>query len=264
VGSQGVVFFSLIRRFEDKMHSVPFKERLEHAKFRLQTQYDKLEQTYSRIQQRDKDLFQRCVGAQLSNDPAHARIYANECAEIRKIAKVVLGSQLALERVILRLETVSEFGTIYAEIAPVMGIVKDTRSKIAGVVPQVANELDEVNSLLEDLTVETGEVSASTIATEVSDLEAKKILDETGVIADERLREHFPDLPSIAEHSPTTILEPANTTDNNGDLQEEVYKYAKEHPSFSIVSCADKLGKSPDEIRIAIDKLRDNGKLMIE
>lgn len=247
------------------MHPEPFKERLEHAKFRLQTQYDKLEQTYSRIQQRDKGLFQRCVGAQLSNDPSHARIYANECAEIRKIAKVVLGSQLALERVILRLETVSEFGTIYAEIAPVMGIVKETRSKIAGVVPQVANELDEVNSLLEDLTVETGEVSDSTIATEVSDSEAKKILDETGMIADERLREHFPELPSIAEHSsPTPVLEPANTADNNGDLQDEVYRYAKEHPSFSITSCADTLGKSPDEIRIAIDKLRDNGKLMIE
>lgn len=246
------------------MHPVPLKERLEHAKFRLQTQYDKLEQTYSRIQQRDKELFQRCVGAQLSNDLGHARIYANECAEIRKIAKVVLGSELALERVILRLETVGEFGTIYAEIAPVMGIVKDTRSKIAGIVPQVANELDEVNSLLEDLTVETGEVSTSNTTTEASDSEAKKILDETGLIADERLREHFPDLPSIAEPSSNPILEPANTLPNNGDLQDEVYKYAKEHPSFSIVSCADELGRSRGEIRIAIDKLRDNGKLMIE
>jgi division protein CdvB (Snf7/Vps24/ESCRT-III family) len=250
---------------EDKLHSAPLKERLDHAKFRLQTQYDKLEHTYTRIQQRDKDLFQRCVGAQLSNDSAHAKIYANECAEIRKIAKVVLGSQLALERVVLRLETVEEFGTIYAEIAPVMGIVKETRSKIAGVVPQVATELDEINTLLGDLTVETGEVnSTSSISTEASDAEAKKILEETGMIAEERLHEHFPDLPSITEHSTTQSLLELASSGNNGNLQEEVYRYAKEHPSFSISSCADELGKSPDEIKSAIDKLRENGKIHVE
>lgn len=259
-----MVSFSIIKRFEDKMHPVSLKERIEHARFRLQTQYDKLEQTYSHIQQRDKTLFQRCVGAQLSNDSAHAKIYANECAEIRKIAKVVLGSQLALERVILRLETVGEFGTIYAEIAPVIGIVKDTRAKIAGIIPQVANELDEVNTLLGDLTCETGEVSVSEVPTEASNAEAKRILDETGIIAEERLHEHFPDLPSINEHATSPLLELANSTNNNGDLQEQVYRYAKEHPSFNVITCADELGKSPNEIRTAIDKLRDDGKISVE
>jgi len=166
--------------------------------------------------------------------------------------------------VILRLETVGEFGTIYAEIAPVMGIVKETRSKIAGIIPQVANELDEVNSLLGDLTVEAGEVSASELPTEASDEEAKKILDETGIIAEERLHEHFPELPSISERAASPLAEPANATNNNGYLQEQVYRYAKEHPSFNITSCADELGKSPNEIRSAIDKLRDDGKIAVE
>jgi len=258
-----VFLLSIIRKFEDKIHSAPLKERIEHAKFRLQTQYEKLDQTYSRIQQRDKELFQRCVGAQLSNDFAHAKIFANECAEIRKIAKVVLGSELALERVILRLETVGEFGTIYAEIAPVIGIVKETRSKIASIVPQVANELDEVNNLLGDLTVETGEVTSSSVSTEASDAEAKKILEETGLIAEERLREHFPDIPSMSETSASALLESATNT-GNGDIQAEVYRYAKEHPTFSLSTCATELGKSPDEIKIAIDKLRDNGKIFVD
>ncbi len=259
-----MVSFSVIKRFEDKIHTVPMKERIEQAKFRLQAQYDKLEQTYAHIQQRDKDLFQRCVGAQLSNDTAHARIYANECAEIRKIAKVVLGSELALERVILRLETVKEFGAIWADIAPVLGIVKDTKSKIAGIVPQVASELDEVNNLLEEMTTEGGvdDVTSST-PTEATDEEAKKILEETGVIAEEKLKEHFPELPSIPEQSPP-ILEPASGPNNNGDIQDQVFRYAKDHRTFNISSCASELGRSPDEIRIAIDKLRDNGKLMIE
>ena len=259
-----MVSFSIIRRFEDKIHTVPIKERIEQAKFRLQAQYDKLEQTYAHIQQRDKDLFQRCVGAQLSNDSAHARIYANECAEIRKIAKVVLGSELALERVILRLETVREFGAIWADIAPVLGIVKDTKSKIAGIVPQVATELDEVNNLLEEMTSEEGiQDVTSTTPNEATDAEAQKILEETGVIAEEKLKEHFPELPSIDQRLSSAILEPANST-NNGDIQDEVFKYARDHPTFNVTNCASELGRSPDEIRSAIDKLRDNGKLMIE
>jgi len=259
-----VVSFSIIRRFEDKIHTVPIKERIEQAKFRLQAQYDKLEQTYAHIQQRDKDLFQRCVGAQLSNDSAHARIYANECAEIRKIAKVVLGSELALERVILRLETVREFGAIWADIAPVLGIVKDTKSKIAGIVPQVASELDEVNNLLEEMTTEEGvQDITSTTPNEATDAEAQKILEETGVIADEKLKEHFPELPPVDQRLSSAILEPANNA-NNGDIQDEVFKYARDHPTFNVSNCANELGRSPDEIRSAIDKLRDNGKLMIE
>ena len=94
--------------------------------------------------------------------------------------------------------------------------------------------------------------------------EAKKILDETGLIAEERLREHFPDLPSITEYPSDPLLELANGTSNNGDLQDQVYRYAREHPSFNILSCADELGKSPSEIRIAIDRLRDNGKIQLE
>ena len=175
-----------------------------------------------------------------------------------------MGSELALERVILRLETVKEFGAIWADIAPVLGIVKDTKSKIAGIVPQVASELDEVNNLLEEMTTEGGvdDVTSST-PTEATDEEAKKILEETGVIAEEKLKEHFPELPSIPEQSPL-ILEPASGPNNNGDIQDQVFRYAKDHRTFNISSCASELGRSPDEIRLAIDKLRDNGKLMIE
>lgn len=258
--------FSIIKRFEEKLHSTtPLKERIEHAKFRLQAQYEKLEQTCTRLKQRDKDLFQKCVAAQLSNDIAHSRIYANECAEIRKIAKVVLGSQLALERVILRLETVADFGTIYAEIAPVIGIVKETRSKIVGIVPQVASELDEVNTILGDLTSETGEVSASELSTETTDADAKKILEETGLIAEEKLRDHFEELP-LLDHP--ALRESATSNGHNESkyesIEDKVYRYAKEHPSFSISSCADELGQSANDIRLAIDKLRDNGKIQIE
>lgn len=261
--------FSFIRRFEDKIHPEPLKERIAHASFRLQSQLEKLEHMYSRLQQRDRDLFQRCVGAQVAKDFAHAKIYANESAEIRKIAKVVLGSQLALERVILRLETVEEFGNIMVQMAPVMSIVKDTKSKIAGVVPQVATELEEVNETLADLSNEaTTEVTSTDLPIEATDDEAKKILEETGLVAEQRLKDHFPDLPSL-EAPPTyatPIAEPAaSSAQFNGDLQEQVYQYAKQHVGeMSIHTCAKDLGTSPEAVHEALDRLRTTGKIVIE
>jgi division protein CdvB (Snf7/Vps24/ESCRT-III family) len=253
-----VVTFSIFRKVEDKLHPVPLKERIEHASFRLRAQLEKLEHMYARLHQRDTDLFQRCVGAQVSNDLGHARIYANECAEIRKIAQVVLGSQLALEKVILRLETVEEFGTIMSQIAPVMGIVKETKSKIA-------SELEEVNNMLGDLTYETGEVTANTLPIETTDGEARKVLEETGLIAEQKLHEHFPDLPTL-ETTQVAVPEPAiSIPDMEADIDEQVYEYARKHDGeMSVESCAQELHASPVQVKTAIHRLRENGKVVIE
>jgi len=264
-----VFAFSILRRFEDKLHPPPLKERIEQATFRLHAQLEKLENMYSRLQQRDKELFQRCVGAQLSKDVGHAKIYANECAEIRKIAKVVLGSQLALEKVILRLETVEEFGAIMAQMTPVMSIVKETKTKIAGIVPHVANELEGVNELLGDLGNEAGEVTTTAFPIETTDEEAKKVLQETGVIAEQKLRDHFPDLPSFeTATSPIaeTIPEPAaGTATPHSDIPEQVYEYARKHDGeLSIRSCAQELGTSPEEVRNALEKLRSEGRIVFD
>ncbi|MGA2791492.1 MAG: Snf7 family protein [Candidatus Bathyarchaeia archaeon] len=260
-----MVTFSIFKKVEDKLHPVPLKERIEHASFRLHAQLEKLEHMYTRLHQRDTDLFQRCVGAQLSNDLGHAKIYANECAEIRKIAQVVLGSQLALEKVILRLETVEEFGTIMSQIAPVMGIVKETKSKIAGIVPQVASELEEVNNMLGDLTVETGEVTANTLPIETSDAEARKVLEETGLIAEQKLHEHFPDLPTL-ETPQVAVPEPAiPLIDMEAGIDDQVYEYARKHDGeMSVESCAQELHASPVQVKTAIQRLRENGKVVIE
>ena len=245
------------------------KERIAHASFRLHSQLEKLEHTYARLHERDTELFQRCVGAQVSNDPGHAKIYANECAEIRRIAKVVLGSQLALERVILRLETVGEFTDVMMELAPLMYIVKEKKSKIVGIVPQVASELDEVNNMLGDLTYEAGEVNSTTLPIEATDGEARKILEETGLMAEEKVREHFPDLSTIENQpaaKPEAIPELATAIpDMEVNIEERIYDYARRHNGeLSIKSCASEIGRSPEEVKVTLQRLQESGKVAIQ
>ena len=76
--------------------------------YRLNSQLEKLEQKSARLEQRDREIFERCIGANVAKDYAHAAIYANECSEIRMMAKIVISAELALERVLLRLQTVEE------------------------------------------------------------------------------------------------------------------------------------------------------------
>jgi len=150
-----------------------------------------------------------------------------------------------------------------------MSIVKETKSKIAGIVPQVATELEEVNDTLADLTSEaTTEVTSTTLPIEATDEEAKKVLEETGLIAEQRLKDHFPDLPTFEmEVTPVKIAEAiaAPPEQFNGDLKDQVYRYAKEHDGqMSISTCAKDLGTSPEAVHTALGRLRDDGKIVIE
>jgi hypothetical protein len=154
-------------------------------------------------------------------------------------------------------------------MAPVMSIVKETRSKIAGIVPQVATELEEVNDSLADLTNEaTAEVTSTSLPIEATDDEAKKILEETGLIAEQKLKDHFPDLPTFetqAIHLESISESAPSPQTFNGDLQEQVYQYAKQHEGqMSIHTCAKDLGASPEAIHSALERLRDDGKIVIE
>src|SRR5574337_342955 len=79
------VFSKLGERFH---HGIPLKERTGMAIYRLKVQQNKLENAALRMQQHDKEIFDKCVNAQLAHDSARAAMYANECAEVRKIAKV--------------------------------------------------------------------------------------------------------------------------------------------------------------------------------
>jgi division protein CdvB (Snf7/Vps24/ESCRT-III family) len=272
-------FRGLFRSLEEKVHPVPLKERVDQALYRLATQKEKLEHMSSRLQQRDKEMFQRCIGAQLSKDNAHAALYANECAEIRKMAHITLSSELALERVVLRLQTIEEFGDIMAQIAPVIGVVRETRGRIAGVIPEVATELGEVNNMLSDMELETGEIPDQGADVQTSSDEAKKVLEESSAIASQQMKERFPELPSpeprqaaqvagpqVAEpRIPVAVTSSGMEEETEAPLEDRVLGYIKSHNGeLSLNSASAELDVPTEDIRQSLQKLRDNGKIVMD
>ena len=250
---------------------------MSQALFRLGSQKEKLEHMSARLQQRDKEMFQRCIGAQLSKDTAHAALYANECAEIRKMAHLTLSSELALERVILRMQTVEEFGDIMAQMAPVIGVVRETRGRIAGVIPEVANELGEVNNMLSDMSMETGEVGQDqSFDMAVSSSEARKVLEESSAIASQQMKERFPELPMPETRQPIPEAAtrgseqriPIAITTNGSEevpLEDRLLAYIKSHNGeLSLNSCSAELLVPSDDIRRSLQRLKDDGKIVMD
>jgi division protein CdvB (Snf7/Vps24/ESCRT-III family) len=89
--------------------SKPVKERILLCIYRLKTLKGKLELLILRIRKRDRELLNRCIDAQRIGDQSRAKMYAEATHEIRTIFKIVFHCKLALEQVILRLETVEMF-----------------------------------------------------------------------------------------------------------------------------------------------------------
>ncbi len=236
-----------------------------HARSRLGIQKERLESMANKIQQKDRELFQRCIGAEMSKDLAHARLYANECAEVRKIAQVVLSSQLALEKVILRLDTVLEFGELMTDMKPIVGVVAETKGRIAGIVPHVASELEQINSMLGDLSLEAGPVIDTTVETDAASEDAKKVLEESSAIAEERLSQTFPKLPELVIEQKNVEPEPLPATSSGIELEQRLYDFIKAHQgNLRISEAAFALGESPARIKETVDRLASERRIVIE
>jgi len=187
----------VISRVSSKFHhKPPVKEQLSSALYRLRVQQNKLESAATRMQQHDKDIFAKCVNSQMAHDTARASMYANECAEVRKMAKVTLQCQLALEQVSLRLETIEEFGDVARMMAPVASVVHSIKNQISGVIPEVGFELSQIGDVLNGFVIEAGEATGATYDTETSNAEAQRIMSEANAIAEQHMKDRFPDLPA--------------------------------------------------------------------
>jgi division protein CdvB (Snf7/Vps24/ESCRT-III family) len=167
----------------------------------LKIQSEKLNRTAQRLVARGKELFEQCVRAQQEGDSGRATIYANEIAQLRKMSRIIVRSQLSLEKVILRLETVKEFGDVMHVLGPATAIIRQVQSDLAGIVPEVAQNLKYVDEMLEGLMIEAGSVSGSIINVSVSDGEAQKILQEASEVAAQRMKTAFPEIPDTLKAS---------------------------------------------------------------
>jgi division protein CdvB (Snf7/Vps24/ESCRT-III family) len=173
----------------------PLKPRMNYAIRRLDLQIHKLDQAAERFNQKDQALFQKIVAAYEKHDTAHANIYANELAEVRKMEKTVMNARLALDQVMLRLQTVTEFGDIVTTLGPAIGVLRTVRAGLVGVLPEAENELGDIGNMLSGLMFDVGQSSGFSLNFNSVNEDAAKILNEAATVAEQKISANFPDLP---------------------------------------------------------------------
>lgn len=65
---------------------------------RLNSRFVRLASWRARLEEREKELFEKVVSMQVQGDQVSATMYANQCAEVRKIIKLVDDTEQVLSR----------------------------------------------------------------------------------------------------------------------------------------------------------------------
>lgn len=202
----------LTRRIQDAVRPPgPLKPRLDVAVRRIELQVNKLDQASEKFSQRDRTIFARIVDAYTKHDTSRANVFANELAEIRKMERLITNARLALEQIVLRLRTVSELGDVVSTLGPAVGVLRSVRTGLVTVFPEAESELGEIGNLLSGIMMEAGTETGMSLNFNAVNEDATKILTEASTVAEQRIKEKFPDLPPGIPGLPTPVGEKSST-----------------------------------------------------
>lgn len=191
----------------------PLCERVNKSVQTLRVQRNKLQQANYRLKERDKILFHSCIGALNRKNREKAVICANEIAEVRKLIQFLYNVELAVERVILRLETIKELNDVVTDLKPALRLLQNVSQELFNVMPDVSSELTKVNEEISET------LHSTKITTDESIIQVNKktpggeeILKEvTGFLA-QKLNETLPEPPIIAASAEARASEPEQAT----------------------------------------------------
>ena len=174
----------------------PLKPRLDLAIRGIDLQVQKLDKATNRFTERDKSIFARIVQAYSKHDMPRANVFANELAEIRKMEKMIMHARLALEQIVLRLKTVSELGDVVTTLAPAIGVLRSVKNGMSTVFPEAERELGSIGDILSGIIMDAGQTSGLSIDFETASDDAQKVLQEAATVAEQKMKDKFPELPA--------------------------------------------------------------------
>jgi len=269
----------------------------------LRIQQRKLEQASHRLKQRDRGLFESCMSALKKNNKQRAAMCANEIAEVRKIIKFLYSVQLAVERVVLRLETIKELSDIVIDLKPALTLLKNVSSDLFQVLPDVSNELNTVNETIQETLYSTKITADESLIPVGQKTEGgQEILHEVSTLLERKLADSLPEPPMFSsKETESPIKELVALTANSSGMTESetnefvrdaskaLFSYKKseikeisfkvEKPSLEdvlleyvrksngeidLTRCSSDLKSSNEEIQRTLETLGTKGKIKIE
>ncbi len=278
----------------------PLEEMIPQAIRNLKIQHVKLEQVVVRLRNRDHVLFKRCTIAVEDGSRERAIILANELAEIRKLIGIVTQTQIVIERIIIRLETIKELNSIVIDLKPVLKVLQNVTRSLDIAMPEVAYELDRVSETITE-TLATTKISSPqpVIPLNMTTPGSEEILKEASTILKEKIETRLPEPPislTVMEKAAEPVkevkqavaltascseaYEHGNSQDyvykdmelqrlslkiqRSASLEDRVLEYAKRRKGqLDVAQCATELNASSRDVEEALASLGARGKIKI-
>ena len=174
----------------------PLKTQIEQANRQIRLLISQLDSSVNRIKQRDSTIFKNVVASLAKHDMQHAAVYANELSEVRKMGKMVTQAQLAMEQISLRLGTITDLGEIANTLAPAVSVIKNMKEGLRLAMPEADKEINEISGLLSSVLVDASTTGGFSLNFDAANEDAQKVLEEASAVAEQRMKETFPEIPA--------------------------------------------------------------------
>jgi division protein CdvB (Snf7/Vps24/ESCRT-III family)/predicted CopG family antitoxin len=268
---------------------------------RLKTQRFRLEQVIYRLRERDATLFKTCAKALKDKNNERAMVYANELAEVRKLIKIISQTQILIERIILRLETLKELHAAFADLKPLLSILHTVTGRLTTLMPQMAGEMERVNdSIYETLSMTSMGSQQLEMPVDVKTPGGEEVLREASEYLEQKLAENLPEppvsigvteKPQHVEKVKQMVALSATCSEiceeggaqkyvaykdmelqrvsvkirESSSIEDLIMEYTKKRGGqIDIAQCAVELNVPPEEVEKTLDSLGVQGKIKIE
>jgi division protein CdvB (Snf7/Vps24/ESCRT-III family) len=173
--------------------NLPLKPRIEEAQQKLQLQISKLDSIASKMDEKDQVIFKKVVQALQNHDTQYAKILSGELSQVRKMNKSVSSARLAIEQILLRLNTITELGDVVVTLNPAMSVIKGIRGGLSSMIPEADQSFDQISGILAGIMTESQQMS-NTEMTGFSGLDAdsSKIVEEANTTVEHNIKNKLP------------------------------------------------------------------------
>jgi division protein CdvB (Snf7/Vps24/ESCRT-III family) len=184
----------------------PLKPRLDAVRKKIEVLIDRLEELHGINRPRDNEILRKLMVSINENNTQHCTLLSSELARARQLSRALLLTSLALQKLVSKLSSASDFGDLVISLAPSMAVVKNLRSSITPYLPEMEGDLGVISELLSGILVDAGQVGGFTINFETANEEAVRFIGEVSRLVDEKMEEEFskvPELPVIPIRFPS-------------------------------------------------------------
>lgn len=175
----------------------PLKPRLDAVRKKIQVLINRLEELHSINRLKDNEIFSKLMVSINENNTQHSTLLSSELARARQLSRAMLLTSVALEKLISKLSSASDFGDLVIVLSPAMAVVKNLRSTITPYVPEMEGELGIISELLSGILVDAGQVGGFTIYFETANEEGVRFIGEISQVVDQKMKEELSKVPEL-------------------------------------------------------------------